>query len=555
MGNKYEYIVNRSDDFITLINRDYLYEIANDTYCANMGLDRNQVLSKSVADVWGQETFDLKLKGYLDRCFSGEVVHYVERFKFGTELRYMHVSYYPYREDGKVTHALVFSHDITTLGDIESRLINYEYRDPLTGLYNRRSLEIILEGELLKARRAGSERLLAVLFIGIENLSDINRTHGHSVGSVLLENTGQRIKEALRQSDYVFRYEGHELVVMLSFLTSGIDVARVAVKLIASMNTPYRHGDVDITLDCRIGASVFPVDGSDKETLVKNATLALSYAVKDDKRFVLFDSRLHQQASNRLKMESELRHAFEQEQFELFFQPIVDLTGKIEGAESLIRWRAGERGLLTPGEFLPLATETGIIQLIGRWAIFSAVRRIAEWSPRYPLYVTVNLTAREFESEELVGVIEKALAQVPGVDPTRLKLEITETECMVHPNEAIARINAIRKLGVDILIDDFGTGQSSLAYLKVLPVDVFKIDRSFAQGLADNPDDLPFLTTIIDLVKSRKRRVIVEGVSSAFQVQALRGTTCDGFQGYYFSPPVPAEQFSFFLDRGGTLPL
>ena len=154
----------------------------------------------------------------------------------------MHVSYYPYREDGKVTHALVFSHDITTLGDIESRLINYEYRDPLTGLYNRRSLEIILEGELLKARRAGSERLLAVLFIGIENLSDINRTHGHSVGSVLLENTGQRIKEALRQSDYVFRYEGHELVVMLSFLTSGIDVARVAEKLIASMNTPTGMG-------------------------------------------------------------------------------------------------------------------------------------------------------------------------------------------------------------------------------------------------------------------------------------------------------------------------
>ncbi len=555
MENRYEYIVNRSDDFITLINRDYLYEIANDTYCANMGLERDQVLSKSVADVWGQETFDLKLKGYLDRCFTGEVVHYVERFKFGRELRYMHVSYYPYREGGRITHALVFSHDITTLGDIESRLINYEYRDPLTGLYNRRSLEIILEGEILKARRAGSERYLAVLFVGIENLSEINRTHGHSVGSVLLENTGQRIKESLRESDYVFRYEGHELVVMLSFLAHSLDVAKVAEKLVASVNTPYRHGEVDILLDCRIGASVFPSDGNDKETLVKNATLALSHAVKEEKRFVLFDARLHQQASDRLRMESELRRAVEQEQFVLFFQPIVDRTGKVEGAESLIRWRAGERGLLAPSEFLPLATETGIIQLIGRWAIFAAVRRIAEWTQKYPLYVTVNLTAREFESEELVGVIEKALAQEPGIDPTQLKLEITETECMQHPEEAIARIKAIRKLGVDILIDDFGTGQSSLSYLKILPVDVFKIDRSFAQGLAESPDELPFLSTIIDLVKSRNRRVIVEGVSSALQVQALRSTNCDGFQGFYFSPPVPAEQFSFLLERGGVLPL
>lgn len=555
MSSRYEYIVNRSDDFITLINRDYLYEIANDTYCANMGLEREQVINRKVADVWGEETFELKLKGYLDRCFAGEVVRYVEHFRFGRELRYMHVSYYPYREGGEVTHALVFSHDITTLGDIEARLINYEYRDPLTGLYNRRSLEIVLEGELLKARREGAGRFLAVLFIGVENLSEINRTHGHGVGSVLLENTGQRIKETLRQSDYVFRYEGHELVAILSYLTREVDVVKVAEKLVAAVSTPYRHGGSDILLDCRVGASVYPLDGGEMETLIKNASLALNHAVKEDRRYVMFDVSLHQRASHRLAMEASLRRAFEQEQFELFYQPIVDLSGRIEGGEGLIRWRAGERGLLTPGEFLPVATETGIIQLIGRWAIFAAVRRIAEWSGRYPLYLSVNLTAREFESAELVEVLQKALAQEPGVDPSRLKLEITETECMRRPREAIARINAIRRLGVEILIDDFGTGQSSLSYLKSLPVDVFKIDRSFTEGLGDNPDDLQFLTSIIELVKGRRRRVIVEGVSSALQLEALRSTPCDGFQGYYFSPPVSAEQFAFYLERGGQLPL
>ncbi len=554
MANTYEYIVNRSHDFITLVNRDYVYEIFNDTYCQIVGLDRAKVLNHSVAEIWGKETFDDRLKGYLDRCFAGEEVHYVERFRFGLEQRYMHVSYYPYGEPGDVTHALVFSHDITRLGETETRLINYEYRDPLTGLYNRKSLEIILDSELEKARRSRAERNRAVLFLGVENLTEIHRIYGHSIGGVLLENTGLRVKELLRSSDYVFRYEGNELAAILTSLTRPVDVAKVADKLIESTTTPYRYKDLDITLDCRIGAAVFPADGQDRESLVASARSALNETTRQGKGYLLYDGRLHEEAIRRLQMENDLRHAFEQEQFELYYQPIVEPAGRIVGAEALIRWNRPEEGVLPPVEFIPLATETGIIRLIGRWALFSAARRLAEWGARHAIYLSVNLTAREFESPELIEVIRKALDQAGLRDGISLKVEITESECMANPVQAIERIKAIRDLGVEVFIDDFGTGQSSLGYLKDLPVDAFKIDRTFAQGLLDDPADLHFLQTIIDLVKSRRRKVIVEGVSSPQQVAVLRTMDCDAFQGFYYSQPLSAAAFLSCLERGGRLP-
>ena len=554
MANTYEYIVNRSHDFITLVNRDYVYEIVNDTYCAIIGLERTQVLNHSVAEIWGRETFDERLKGYLDRCFAGEQVHYVERFKFGLEQRYMHVSYYPYGKPGAFTHALVFSHDITRLGETETKLINYEFRDPLTGLYNRKSLEIILDSELEKARRSRTERRRAVLFVGVENLTEIHRVYGPSIGGVLLENTGLRVKELLRASDYVFRYEGNELAAILTFLTRPVDVAKVADKLVESMTTPYRYKDLDITLDCRIGAAVFPEDGQEREGLVGAARSALNETTREGKSFLLYDGRLHAQAVRRLKMESDLRHAFEQDEFELYYQPIVQPGGKVLGAEALIRWNRPEEGMLAPMEFIPLATETGIIRLIGRWALFAAARRLAEWSRRFSIYLSVNITAREFESGELIEVIRKALDQAELRDARGLKVEITESECMANPERAIARIKAIRDLGVEVYIDDFGTGQSSLGYLKDLPVDAFKIDRTFAQGLLEDPGDLHFLETIIDLVKSRGRKVIVEGVSTAEQAAVLRTMACDGFQGFYYAQPLSAAAFVACLEQGGHLP-
>lgn len=552
MADRYEYIVNRSRDFITLINREYTYEIVNDTYCQIIGRTREEVLNHTVDQIWGTERFVDSIKQHLDRCFGGQDVHYVERFKFGLEQRYMHVSYYPYREidGGPITHALVFSHDITRLGEIETRLINYEYRDPLTGLFNRRSLEIILDMELQKAKRSGSDRRRALLFIGIDNLTEINRRFGYSIGSVILENTGLRTREELRASDFVFRFEGSDLVALLSSVTRATDVAKVAEKLVESISTPYRFRENDITVKCRIGASIFPEDSSCRDELESHAISALEEAARKGEPYVLFDAELHERAVRRLRTEGELQRAFEANQFVLYYQPIVDAGGTVEGAEALIRWDAPGRGILPPAEFIPLATETGAIEPIGRWALFTAVRQLAAWAFAPNVYVSINLTARELENPDLPEVIAGALAQHSEVSPKRLKLEITESELMAHPHDAIDRIVAIHELGVEVLIDDFGTGQSSLSYLKRLPVDALKIDRVFVEDLLNTVEDARFLNRIIDLVKSRGKRVIVEGVSAPEQLETLRMMDCDAFQGYLFAHPLPAADFEAVLRNG-----
>ncbi|HUX12691.1 MAG TPA: EAL domain-containing protein [Spirochaetia bacterium] len=550
MPDKYEYIVNRSGDFITLINREYVYEIVNDTYCETIGKKRSDVLHRSVPEIWGADRFESTIKPYLDRCFSGESVHYLERFKFGLEQRYMHVSYYPFSERGaETTHALVFSHDVTKMGEIEAKLMNYEYRDPLTGLFNRRSLEILLDMELEKARRARQERLRALLFIGVENLTEVNRQYGHGIGNVLLENTGLRIKECIRNSDYVFRFEGSELVVILSFLARETDAAKVAEKIVESVSTPYRYRENDISLVCRVGVALYPGDADNRDSLIRCSIAALNEAVRRGKDFLLFDPGMHDRAVQRLFMEGHLRHAFECDQFELYFQPILRADRTVEGAEALIRWRLPGRGTIVPGEFLPLAVESGVINAIGRWVLFAAVREIGRIQDRYPIYIAVNMTASDFEDTDFPDVVRSAIEQKPPVIPGRLKIEITESECMNRPDMAVSRIRELNDLGVEVYVDDFGTGQSSLSYLKNLPASTLKIDRTFVDALIDHPEDLSFIENIVTLVKSRGKRVIAEGVTSERQAELLLHVGCNALQGFLFSEPLPAARFEQFLNE------
>lgn len=556
MDEKYEHIINSSQDFITLINRDYVYTVVNESYCRAIGKERDDILNKSVEDVWGEETFHGKLKGYLDRCFSGEEVHYLEKFKFGIYLRYMHVSYYPYYDDNQssITHVCVFSHDITKLGEIESKLINYKYRDPITGMFNRRSLEIIMDMELEKAKRSNSEKLRALLYIGIENLTEINRRHGHSIGNILIENAGLKMKELLRNSDYIFRYEGNELVVLLSRLSRNTDVVKVAEKVHQEITTPYNYNDFTIALECYIGISIYPEDGEERETILNNAITALSEAKNQQLPYLLHDSELHTRAEQKLSLERDLHNAFQQEQFTLHYQPIVDVSGKIVGAEALIRWMHPEAGLITPYQFIPLASETGLVREIGKWALFTSTKQLEKWLTAYQLYVSINLSAPEFENIHLTEITQAALRGAGGLDPQYVKFEITESEQMKCFHTSLERMAELNKIGIDIYIDDFGTGLSSLSYLKSLPAKALKIDKVFVDDIVTDKSERKFLKNIIDLVYSRDKQVIVEGVGSEEQFTLLKEMGCERMQGYYFSKPVPAEDFTLYLERGGRLP-
>ena len=555
MVNKYRYIVDTSHDFITLINRDYVYEVVNRSYEKMLGKPRSEILNHTVAAVWGEDTFQNVIKESIDRCFSGEEVHYIDTFKFGLEQRYMHVSYYPYREDDqKVSHVLVFTHDITKLGKIESKLINYEFRDPLTGLFNRKSLDIILEMELEKAKRSKIENLRAVLFINILNHKEVSMKFGYEIGNILLENTGLRIKEGLRDSDFTFAYVGSELVVFLTSINTKVDAARVADKLYNSITHPYQHQKYSIKLKAALGISVFPDDSQDKAGLMKKSVSAAEEAVRAGKPYMYFDESLHSESVKRLNIEAELTAAFHNQELELYYQPIVNCEGKILGAEALIRWNHSQKGLVSPIEFIPVAEDTGLIEEIGKWVIFSACRQLQTWVKKYNIYVSLNLCAREFSNDELVQIVKNALVQAGNLDARHLKLEITESEGIRNPEKFINRIEMLHKMGIEIYIDDFGTGQSSLEYLKNIPADVLKVDKIFIDNIHTTESDREFLNAMVSLVKTRGKKIITEGVSNKEQVDIIRSLGCERMQGFYFSEPLPASAFELLLKEGKTLP-
>nr|WP_246434054.1 EAL domain-containing protein [Spirochaeta isovalerica] len=552
----YEYIVNTSSDFITLINKNYEYEVVNDSYCRVLGKKREEILGHSVSRIWGESRFESKIKGHLDKCFAGRDIHYIEEFDFGAEHKYMHVSYYPYRMEGQITHALVFSHDISRMGQMESRLHNLEFRDPVTGLFNRNSLDIILEMELEKAKRSrgDSDKLRALLFISITNLQEINLAHGYDRGNMLLENTGIRIKEFLRQSDYVFRYDGQELVVLLSNLAGESDSAKVARKLTERISIPYRSDRFDITLRCHMGLSLYPRDSCEGCDLIASATKALSESIATGVPFCIYDGELHNRALEKLKLESDLYRAFEQDQFELYYQPIVSPEGVIKGCETLIRWNHPERGLVPPDLFIPQAEANGLITSIGKWIIFRTVEKIRSWSVPYGIYISINLSVREFEDENLYDLLLQAMGKGGELPRKYLKLEITESGGMEKPEETIARMKKLSDAGFSIFIDDFGTGQSSLAYLKNLPATTLKIDKSYIDPIVEDEDSRSYLKLILNLAENRGKETVVEGVETAEQLSILKEAGCRSIQGYYFSKPLPADQFESLLANSTILP-
>ncbi len=556
--NKYEYIVNISKDFITLISRNYIYEIVNDAYCREIDKKREEIINRSVAEIWGDERFNNSIKKCLDKCFSGQEVHYIDKFRFGPFDKYMHVSYYPYFAGNKITHALVFSHDITKISEIESKLTQYEYRDPLTGLFNRRSLDIILEKEIEKAKLSKAEKLRALLFISLGNLAKVNQTYGFDIGDVLIENSGLRIKKVLRNCDFVFRFEGKELTAMLTDIKNSTDVARLAQRICNDVSMPYRYKGNDILITCKIGISIYPDDGEDKDTIIRNATAALAEAKRRGEKFVLYNRGLHKKAIERMSLESDMYKAFNKEQFELYYQPIVDSTGNILGAEALIRWHHPKRGLVAPADFIPIAEETGMIDSIGKWTLFAACKQVKKWisdkDSNRAIYVSVNLSAREFANGNLIETIKGALKNAGNLDPKHLKLEITESECMENPDETIRKMVSLHNIGIELFIDDFGTGQSSLSYLKRIPARTLKIDKVFVDELVKSEAEREYLSNIISLVRSRNKKVIIEGVSSKEQAELLHIMNCDRMQGFYFSKPLQSKEFTKQLLSGKKLP-
>jgi diguanylate cyclase (GGDEF)-like protein len=431
------------------------------------------------------------------------------------------------------------------------QLSHLSHYDALTDLPNRALLADRLARALALAAR--HERMVAVLFLDLDEFKHVNDSLGHAVGDELLRAVGRALTGCVRQSDTVGRQSGDEFMVVLSELAHAEDAAAVARTVIGAIAQPHRVNGHEIRIGVSIGISVFPTDGDDAETLLKHADMAL-YRAKQlgTGRFQFFEPDLNRRALARRALEAGLQHALARHEFELFYQPKVRLdTGVIMGAEALIRWRHPERGLVPPGDFVPIAEASGLIARIGGWVLQEACRQAQTWwdAGLRPIPVAINISAVEFRSGELVDHVVATL-EATGLDPRLLELELTESVLMAHVTTTRAALDALKALGVQLAIDDFGTGWSSLSYLAQFPVDALKIDQSFVQQIGVRAYAEPIVGSVISLAKTLHLRVIAEGVETLEQLTFLQGEGCGEGQGYYFGRPMVAEQFARVLETG-----
>jgi diguanylate cyclase (GGDEF)-like protein len=444
-------------------------------------------------------------------------------------------------EDGRPRGAIGATLDITERKRAEEQVRTLAYHDGLTGLPNRLVFQDRLALAVAQAHRRGKG--LAVLFLDLDRFKVINDSLGHSVGDLLIREVAVRLRSCLRVGDTVARLGGDEFTLLLPDVEDAMDTVRVANKALEIIRMPFDIDGRELFVTASMGISLYPGDGHDPETLVKNADAAM-YRAKEQGRdtYQLYTPALNATALERLALESSLRKALAQDELLLHYQPILDVaTRRVHGLEALLRWRHPELGLVSPGEFIPLAELTGLILPMGPWVLRTACAQTRAWQERQPgLRIAVNLSARQFQEPGLVSHVTAALEET-GLEPRYLQLEITETNAMHHAQTAIQTLRELKALGVGLSIDDFGTGYSSLSYLKRFPIDTLKIDQSFIRDIGTDPDDAAIASAIIALAHTLKLSVVAEGVETPEQLSFLSRYGCDRTQGYLFSPPLPAE--------------
>jgi diguanylate cyclase (GGDEF)-like protein/PAS domain S-box-containing protein len=458
---------------------------------------------------------------------------------------------------GDPVHYLGVATDLSQLRRHEERLQRLVHYDPLTGLPNRLLLEARLQHTLERAGREGTRA--AVLVIDLDRFKTINDSHGHAAGDALLVAVTQRLRTRSREEDTLSCLAGDQFVLVLESLHEYQEAETVARDIQASLETPFILPDgCKAYVRASVGISVYPQDGVTAQALLVGADAAVHRAKElGGKQFCYYTSAFNVQARATLVMEEALRHALAREEFVLYYQPKVDLrSGRIAGAEALIRWQRPDYGMVPPLQFIPAAEKNGLIEGIGAWVIRDACRQMRAWREAglAGIKVAVNVSARQFRCGGLEEVVVEALAHY-GVEPRHLMLELTESMLMAGPEEAVARMAALKRIGVRLSLDDFGTGYSSLAYLSRFPIDQMKIDRSFINGIVTDPGAAIIATSVIALAHRMRLGVVAEGVETEAQAGYLRQNGCDEMQGFLFSKPVPAEEFAELARRGRNLPV
>ncbi len=434
--------------------------------------------------------------------------------------------------------------DITERTQAQERIRHLAHHDELTGLPNRNLVQDRALAAMGRADRDGTH--VALLFLDLDRFKHVNDSLGHQVGDRLLQYMAARLESAVRQIDTVGRLGGDEFVLVLPDFKDARDVAPLAAKLLDLIGSSVQFDGHELHATASIGVSVYPDDGASLETLMRNADTAMYYAKAAGRNtFQFFTEQMNHAAQARLRMEIRLRRALRDEEFVLYYQPIVSAgTGAIVAAEALIRWMDPEHGMVPPSDFISVAEDLGLIEEIGAWVLQEACRQNQRWQHGGLLFVpiSVNLSAEQFRTREIFNVVASALAETQ-LDPKWLDLEITESLLMEHTDQTISLLTELNRLGVQLSIDDFGTGYSSLSYLTRFPIQKLKIDKSFVRDLKVNRSSAAITSAVIAMGHSLRLKVLAEGVETEEQLEFMRSRGCDEVQGFYFSRPVSATDF------------
>lgn len=537
-------IVEHATDIIYITDRQGVIEYVNPGFVQITGYSQHEVIGQTPRLMKSGKHSDEFYQNLWSSVLTGKEFRelFVNRRKDGT-LFYEEKTIAPIKnEAGVVTHFVSTGKDVSERVLGQEKIHHLAHHDNLTGLPNRTQFRIRLNEALARTRR--NEKLLALLFLDLDHFKRINDSLGHDVGDTLLQQTADRLASCIRETDSVSRLGGDEFTVILESINHVNNVIAIAQKLVHAISQPFLIGDHTLHVSVSIGITLYPLDDSEADLLIKNADMAMYHAKELGRNgFQFFSADLSQRVSEHMKLESELHRALEREEFVLYYQPIIETsTGLVKSAEVLLRWQHPERGLVSPAEFIPVLEESGMIMPVTEWVLQKSVKQIQDNTPAgvKPPALAINITAGCFRGNGITKCTGNILAGY-GDQMGELILEVTESVLMQDTQHVIDLMHDLKAIGIKIALDDFGTGQSSLSHIRKFPIDIVKIDRDFVRGLPDNKADDALVSAIIAMSHGLGKKVVAEGVETEAQLDFLRGLGCDSIQGFLYSRPVPIE--------------